>query len=258
MAADPRTIRVELDTGNSVQEYTLAPGLAQYVQSVYVEVDAAAASDTRPVLTWLEQSGVVIGKKRQGEAITGGTAGSATWALRLTDENGGGSGTTVQYAGYAVSNPDTPPQPQYTGWQLNDWALQAGIALLDTTTDPDNASVTKDGIYTWTFHPRYVIGLAPVDAFAAYTSTFFLQLSTIPGPLYCDVSVALPLASYTLGIYPQTTTCVRLPMHAGDALLSPFQIHNVPATHPNAADLRGADMEIQLLWEPLRSPFPVI
>lgn len=69
--------------------YQLAPGVAQYVQAVYATIDATSATDpVRPTLEILEQSGVVIAKKRQGEAIPAGGTGSATWALRLDDDGG--------------------------------------------------------------------------------------------------------------------------------------------------------------------------
>ncbi len=83
--SEPRTINLP-GSGTDTQQHELAPGLLQYVESVYVEIDNSAGGDARPTLTLAEQSGVVIAKKRQGEAIGGGNSGSATWALRLTDE----------------------------------------------------------------------------------------------------------------------------------------------------------------------------
>ncbi len=83
--SEPRTINLP-GSGTDTQSYELAPGLLQYVQAVYVTVDNSAGGDARPTLTLSEQSGVVIAKKRQGEAIAAGDTGSATWALRLTDE----------------------------------------------------------------------------------------------------------------------------------------------------------------------------
>jgi hypothetical protein len=68
----------------------LPPGLLQYVQSVLVQVDATAAPAVRPTLSIAEQSGVVIATKRQGEAIPAADTGTATWALRLVDENPSG------------------------------------------------------------------------------------------------------------------------------------------------------------------------
>ena len=81
----PRTI-VLPGNGTQAASYVLPPGLLQYVQSVLAEVDATAAGSVRPTLSIAEQSGVVIATKRQSEAIPGGGTGSATWALRLTDD----------------------------------------------------------------------------------------------------------------------------------------------------------------------------
>lgn len=83
---EPRTIQVGISGTNSVESYTLAPGLAQYVEAVYAEVDASGGGDVQPILTLSDQSGVVIAKKRQSETIPSGDTGSATWALRLTDK----------------------------------------------------------------------------------------------------------------------------------------------------------------------------
>jgi len=80
--AQPRSINLPGSRART-QQYELAPGLAQYVQAVYVEVDNTAGSSTRPLLTLSEQSGVVIAKKRQDAPIPAGTSDSATWALRL-------------------------------------------------------------------------------------------------------------------------------------------------------------------------------
>lgn len=87
---EPRTIIVPVDSQQTAS-YKLPPGLLQYVQSVLINVDNTAGPSSRPTLRISEQSGVVIAAKRQGEAIPAGETGTATWALRLTDE---GVGTT--------------------------------------------------------------------------------------------------------------------------------------------------------------------
>ncbi len=82
---EPRTINLPGSRART-QTYELAPGLLQYVQAVYVEIDNTAGAATSPLLAVSEQSGVVIAKKAQTGAIGAGTSGSATWALRLDDE----------------------------------------------------------------------------------------------------------------------------------------------------------------------------
>ena len=102
----PRTI-VLPGNGTQAASYTLPPGIFQYVQSVLVQVDATAAPAVRPTLSIAEQSGVVIATKRQGETIPGGDTGSATWALRLSDDGGGGIRFDVDNEGgwlYVVAN----------------------------------------------------------------------------------------------------------------------------------------------------------
>ncbi len=94
--SDVRTFLLDGVNADTVS-YTLAPGLAQFIQAVYIEVDNSAGGDTNPVLSISEQSGVVIAKKRQGESIPAGDSGTATWALRLTDESTGTGSGGIQF-----------------------------------------------------------------------------------------------------------------------------------------------------------------
>ena len=84
--AEPRTIQVGISGTSTVESYTLAPGLAQFVESVYVEIDNTAGADAQPLVTLSDQSGVVIAKKRQGDSIAAGDTGS-----------GGGTGSLGPY-----------------------------------------------------------------------------------------------------------------------------------------------------------------
>lgn len=89
-----RTIRVGVSGTSDTESYTLAPGLAQYVEAVYVEVTNNAGSAVHPVLSISEQAGVVIAKRRQGGTISASGSGSATWALRLSGDDSGDTGLT--------------------------------------------------------------------------------------------------------------------------------------------------------------------
>ncbi len=150
LTADPSstigdTTRTIVVSGNGTDtlSYQLAPGLAQYVQSVLVNVDATAAADVQPTLKVKEQTGVVIAAKRQGEAITGGTAGSATWALRLDDEGLAhkfGKGAQDTYADL-VGNP--VPTNANT---LMEWKHVAGPGQLDLS-NPFQPAFKQAGIY---------------------------------------------------------------------------------------------------------------
>jgi hypothetical protein len=90
-SGQPRTI-VEAGNGTNSVSYVLPPGVVLDLEAVYAEIDATAAGDTTAELTISDQTGVVIARKRQGETITGGAPGSATWALRLADDGGGSGG----------------------------------------------------------------------------------------------------------------------------------------------------------------------
>lgn len=129
--SNPRTIN-QPGNGTDTQQFELAPGLLQYVQSVYVEIDNSAGSDARPTLTLSEQSGVVIAKKRQSESIPAGGTGSGTWALRLDDKSGA---TLTGVIRYKVAN---------TG----DWLTIAVTGVKASTFDSFNLNVTGIGVTT--------------------------------------------------------------------------------------------------------------
>ncbi len=103
--AEPRTIRIA-GNNTSVNSYSLPPGLAQFIESVKVEVTNAAGVAVNPVLTISEQTGVVIAKQKQGSSIPAAGSGTASWFLRQggSDSIGGGSGiqfdTDPQTGGY--------------------------------------------------------------------------------------------------------------------------------------------------------------
>src|SRR4051794_33579593 len=90
--ANPRTINLPGSLADT-QQYELAPGLAQYVQSVRVVVDNTAGAEATPTISISEQSGVVIADVPQNGVLPAGEAdGAATWALRLTDDAARSSG----------------------------------------------------------------------------------------------------------------------------------------------------------------------
>lgn len=123
LSENVRTIRVGISGTSDTESYTLAPGLAQYVEAVYVEIDNGAASDVRPVLTISEQAGVPIAKRGQGGRITAGGTGSATWALRLSGDDAADTGLTGIY--YDIEN---------TG----DWLWVDATSHRGGASDPNN------------------------------------------------------------------------------------------------------------------------
>jgi hypothetical protein len=90
MSTTPRTIAVRLLAPSETVSYQLPGGIGQYVQAVYVDVDATAAGDVSPTLTISEQAGIPVAKVEQLDTIAGGSTGSATWALRLIDNGASG------------------------------------------------------------------------------------------------------------------------------------------------------------------------
>ncbi len=140
--SEPRTINLP-GSGADTQSYELAPGLLQYVQAVYVTVDNSAGGDARPTLTLSEQSGVVIAKKRQGEAIAAGDTGSATWALRLTDERTGAGGIqfdTLNSGGWLFVDATGTGGPDSAGIDL----IASGGPI--DLTDSNGLNIRSNGI----------------------------------------------------------------------------------------------------------------
>jgi hypothetical protein len=73
--------------GTSTLSYTI-PGAGLDLESVYAVIDASAATtDVTAELTIADQSGVVIAKRTQAVTVPAADTGSATWALRLDDDN---------------------------------------------------------------------------------------------------------------------------------------------------------------------------
>lgn len=98
----PRSITVPVEPGATSVSFTIPPGVNLDVESVYATIDNSGGGDVKPVLSVADQSGVVIAAKRQGETIPAGDTGSATWALRLADEQGSGSGSDFVFLGETV------------------------------------------------------------------------------------------------------------------------------------------------------------
>jgi hypothetical protein len=76
-------------TGTNSLTFTMPGTVALNVQSVVATINNAAGADTTAELTVRDQSGVVIATKRQGEVIPAADTGTATFALRLSDDGGG-------------------------------------------------------------------------------------------------------------------------------------------------------------------------
>lgn len=125
MASVPRTIRVGIEAPAQTVTYSLPPGLAQFVQSVYAEVDTSGSGDTTPSLSISEQAGVPIAVIPQDTTLDGGSSGRATWALRLAGSGGGSTPATSDL--------------------LYDFTLTSDQRAIDTAVDGPMAGVLSDG-----------------------------------------------------------------------------------------------------------------
>ena len=84
-SADAGSNVVNGDGSNSLT-FTMPANVVLDVQSVVATVDNTAGGDSRATIVIRDASGQVIAAKRQGDPIPAGDTGTATWALRLTDE----------------------------------------------------------------------------------------------------------------------------------------------------------------------------
>jgi hypothetical protein len=222
-ASEPRTI-VLAGNGSNVASYKLAPGVLQYVQSVLVEVDATGAGSVRPTLRVQEQSGVVIATKRQGQAIPAGDTGTATWALRLTDETIIAPGWQLNFVNQGPPAPTgevvfaTGVSPQYGAIGPSSvvtlcptWTVTANDRFVCFVQNDDTSPIFAQ-LY------RLYIQRLDVAAFAAYSgnaisvpgsSTGFLDVTTLEAgaPLLNIANPTLPKMVAT-GIYAFTLTVV--------------------------------------------------
>lgn len=170
-----RTIRVGITGTSATESYTLAPGLAQYVEAVYIEVDNTSGQDTSPLLTISEQAGVVIAKKRQGDVIDAAATGSATWALRLSDESA--SGAVAHPVGFYTAAPNggnpVPSGTHTASMALTFAGAGGGVDLLDTSVlgSPVQWAVKTPGVYG--FLARIAVDPHPAAAWPAGNSVQF-------------------------------------------------------------------------------------
>lgn len=126
--------------------FSLPPGVTISLESVLAAIDATGAGDTTATLEIADSSGAVIARKAQGQVVTGGVVGSATWALRLGDEQ------AAQAAG----------EPWCTATAALGGTLAAGVSSVSyfglNTNDPSAFALTggfparlqfnKTGVYT--------------------------------------------------------------------------------------------------------------
>lgn len=99
-----RTLAVPLPSPAPSAQFQLDPNVKLRVESVFVTIDNSGGGDIKPTLTVSDQNTQEVAAKRQGETIPAGDTGSATWALRLTDETpaSGAGGISLEHNGVPV------------------------------------------------------------------------------------------------------------------------------------------------------------
>lgn len=151
-SGSPRTIVVPGEGTNSLS-FVIPPNVVLDVESVLAGIDASgAAGDVTATLTVSEQAGVVIATKRQGEKVTAGTQGSATWALRLSDDAAGGGSVAVleEIIGDGVGVLLAPNVSAALPWKHS-----FGAALLNLTT-PTQPRIVTAGVYAFYVEARAI------------------------------------------------------------------------------------------------------
>lgn len=187
-------------------------------------------------------------------AYTGLIATDGTVTILGLIAGDGASG--VSYGGYDIVDTNPGPPLPNVFYPINQWTPEAGIPLLDLS-DPDNAAVLLDGLYTWNVLARLVSFGAPVGAFPGYQVQVGWQLSTVGSPLFSQLQMAFPVTKLSSDD-PQSSGVITLPMRAGDTLEAPYWIHNVPVIDPDYGDIVGLDVNLQLVRQVISGAFPVI
>lgn len=202
---EPRTV-VVAGVGTNQLAFTLPPGVAIDVESVYAAIDASGASGgVTATLTVSEQTGVVIAAKRQGETVDAGGLGSATWALRLADES---SAATAAGGFEAIGDHTGVSVPRLTPTLLP-FVHDFGGSLLNLFT-PTVPTVRVAGTYAITV---YVFVQA---AAAAFTATIRLRMARSHPTFQSWVtSAAIPVGQISSA---GPIIAVTRPLNAGDEL----------------------------------------
>jgi hypothetical protein len=149
------------------------PGAGLDVETVYASIDATAAgSDVTAELTITDPSGVVIARKTQGQAVSAGGTGSATWALRLDDESTSvtPSGSTLTQL-LTFATPSCPSANSRTA----QFTVSSGSSLFDVSGGNTNApKCLVSGVFIVTVNAFGSVG-AGWTAGSTYTVTLTLN-----------------------------------------------------------------------------------
>jgi hypothetical protein len=229
-AVDTAGSNIVTGAGSSSVQFKL-PGSPQYIiQSVVATVDNTAGGDTTATLTYADTNGEVIAKRPQGAVIPAGDTGTATFALRLTDDSAQGAAAfPVGFYDLVPSggNP-VPAGTQVTFAALTFGAPNAGVDLLDTSVNgsPSAWCVKKSSKYV--FMARVSVDPHPSVPFPA-GQTMRLDLTPTsadpdPAGFWATQATTLYPLSNVLGVANNTISVTRyVPVFRGPA--DPYRWH---------------------------------
>ena len=132
--------------GTNQAVFTMPSNVGIKVQSVVATINNGTASDVTATVVVRDQSGQVIATRRQADVIPSGDVGTATWALRLGDNGGGGGDIRFNRVN--------------TGSWLTITTTRAGPgdALSITTTNSAGMNIQSDGVLSEFADGSYSIG----------------------------------------------------------------------------------------------------
>lgn len=222
----PRTIPIA-GNGQSSVSFELPQSREFKVQTIYVEVDTTGGSAT-PTLTLADQSGVVIAKKAQSQQLSGGGPETATWALRLADEQASQQAQLAEYAaGSAATNPPflllLGPQNLPINTITTDDPAMYALASSGPPNFIQGIQVNKVGTYLFQLGGKARATVAhPEPNFA--TKTVTIEAGQFPGQANGPLHPGL--GSRTRG-YGTATTAIWLTMETTLAFVDPGSVGQV-------------------------------
>lgn len=194
-----RTIVVNPDTPGPSLSFALPANVTMSVQAVLAAIDASGSGDVTATLTIADSSGAVIARKRQGAPVTGGGLGSATWALRLDDEQAPASAVVApSWQASLVLDNNTAQGLSVTGTVTDNanpvLALSLGKLPLSVTWQMGVGSKVEANVVNLdTVTHRYAAGLAVQNTVTGARETVRGNIVTVAGHNVASFSFGPPV-----------------------------------------------------------------
>jgi hypothetical protein len=224
-----RTIPVAGNGTGSLSYLIQGPDVLD-IEAVLAVIDTGGAGDTTATLTVTSPAGNDVAAVPQGQAVSGGGAGRATWALRLAEDVGGATPGVDQYEAIRT---DPGPLIAPGVFTLLPWVKDFGDDLLANigTTAP---VIVTAGTYAITVLARGGVAALPYQigaqwrvprlgaSFQAFTTSADANTGLVAsvGPI---MSVTKPLVAgdiIDIGVAHNSAGNVRIGLVAGVALLA--------------------------------------